>query len=222
MPDASPEWTPSVSTRTVSVPAAIPRREVVSHSRSQSPQPEVEADDEGGLADARQEMVDVVGQVVAARLLAGLDHDDAAAARHLLLTHCPQRAQAGIDRIAVVGAAAAIELVVLAHRHPGTHALRPALHLGLLVEMAVEQHRVVAVARHLDEDERRAAGQADHLQRGAGEARELRACPARHQLDGIFHVAVLGPLRIEGRRLVGNADVVRDRGQDRVLPRRSR
>ena len=40
MPDASPEWTPSVSTRTVNVPAAMPRSEVVSHSRSQSPQPE--------------------------------------------------------------------------------------------------------------------------------------------------------------------------------------
>ena len=40
MPDASPEWTPSLSTRTVSVPPAMPRSEVVSHSRSQSPQPE--------------------------------------------------------------------------------------------------------------------------------------------------------------------------------------
>ena len=34
MPEASPEWTPSLSTRTVSVPAAMPRSEVVSHSRS--------------------------------------------------------------------------------------------------------------------------------------------------------------------------------------------
>ena len=34
MPEASPEWTPSVSTRTVSVPAAMPRSEVVSHSWS--------------------------------------------------------------------------------------------------------------------------------------------------------------------------------------------
>ena len=163
-------------------------------------------------------MVDVVGQVVAARLLAGLDHDDAAARAAPSAHASPAARTAGIDRIAVVGAAAAIELVVLAHRHPGTHALGPALHLGLLVEMAVEQHGVVAVAGHLDEDERRAAGQADHLQRGAGEAVELRARPALHQLHGIFHVAVLGPLRIEGRRLVGNADVFRDRGQDRVFP----
>ena len=34
MPEASPEWTPSVSTRTVSMPAAMPRSEVVSHSWS--------------------------------------------------------------------------------------------------------------------------------------------------------------------------------------------
>ena len=33
-PDASPECTPSVSTSTESVPAAMPRSEVVSHSRS--------------------------------------------------------------------------------------------------------------------------------------------------------------------------------------------
>ena len=39
IPDASPECTPSFSTRTFSVPAAMPRS-VVSHIRSQSPQPE--------------------------------------------------------------------------------------------------------------------------------------------------------------------------------------
>ncbi len=40
IPDASPECTPSFSTRTFSVPAAMPRSDVVSHIRSQSPQPE--------------------------------------------------------------------------------------------------------------------------------------------------------------------------------------
>ena len=33
-PDASPEWTPSSSTRTVSVPETMPRSDVVSHSWS--------------------------------------------------------------------------------------------------------------------------------------------------------------------------------------------
>jgi hypothetical protein len=90
--------------------------------------------------------------------------------------------------------------------------------------MAVEQDGVVAVARHLDEDQRRAAGQAHHLQGGAGEARELRPSPRHHQLDGVFHVAVLDPLGIEGRRLVGDADVLGDGGDDlpqRVHERRS-
>ncbi len=165
-------------------------------------------------------MVDVVGQVVAAGLLAGLDHDDAAAARYLLLPQRPQCRETGVDRIAVVGAAAAIELVVLAHRQPGTQALRPALHLGLLVEMAVEQDGVAAVARHIHEQQRCAAGQADHLQGGAGKSFELRARPALHQRHSVFHVAVLDPLRIVGRRLVGNADVFGDGGQDRVFPER--
>ncbi len=34
MPEASPEWTPSLSTRTVKDPAIRPRSEVVSHIRS--------------------------------------------------------------------------------------------------------------------------------------------------------------------------------------------
>ena len=49
MPEASPEWTPSVSTRTVSVPPAMPRSDVVSHSRSQSPQPESRQTTSDGL-----------------------------------------------------------------------------------------------------------------------------------------------------------------------------
>ena len=129
-----------------------------------------------------------------------------------------ERAQAGIDRIAVVGAAAAVELVALQHRDPRPRALGPALHLGLLVEMAVEQHGVVAVARHFDEDQRRAAREPHHLQGGARKPCELRRGPAHHQLDGILHVAVLDPLRIEVRRLVGDADVLGDRGEDRVVP----
>ena len=88
--------------------------------RGRQPQPvvvaaaRVEADHQRGVADAVRQMVDVVGQVVAARLLAGLDHHDAARARQLLLLQRLQRGQAGIDRIAVVGAAAAVELVALA------------------------------------------------------------------------------------------------------------
>ena len=45
----------------------------------------VEADDEARLADARREVLDVGGQVVAAALLAGLDQDDAARVRDALL-----------------------------------------------------------------------------------------------------------------------------------------
>ena len=192
--------------------------------RCREPQPvpvaaaRIEADHQRRLADPLHQVIDVERQVVAAALLAGLDHDDAAPARHLLLGQRLERAQAGIDRIAVVGPAAAIELVALQHRDPRPRALGPALHLGLLVEMAVEQDGVVAVARHFDEDQRRPALQPHHLQGSAGKPCELRRGPAHHQRDGILHVAVLDPLRIEVRRLVGDADVLGDRGEDGVVP----
>ena len=50
----------------------------------------------------------------------------------------------GEDRVAVVGAAAAVEPAVLEHRRPRPEARAPAGHLGLLVEVAVEQHGVAA------------------------------------------------------------------------------
>ena len=136
----------------------------------------IEADDQRRIADAVDQVVDVVGQVVAAGFLAGLDQDDAARVRHVLLAAAPAARRGAKHRVAVVGAAAAVELVVLAHRHPRADALGPAGHLRLLVEMAVEQHGVVVgVARHLDEDQRRAAGQAHDLERGAREGRRAAA-----------------------------------------------
>ncbi len=116
MPEASPECTPSVSTRTVSVPAT--------HAAQRGGEPElvviaaagIEADDERGIADARRQMIDIEGQIVAAGFLAGLDQDHAAGMGHALLGQRQDRRQRGEDGIAVVGAAAAVELVALAAR----------------------------------------------------------------------------------------------------------
>src|SRR5262249_41340939 len=93
-------------------------------------------------------------------------------------------------------------LVAFETRYPGAVALRPPRHLRLLVEMAVEQHRVLALAGNIDEDHRGARGQPDDLQRGAGKGGELRPRPALEQPDGVVHIAVGCPVRVESRRLV--------------------
>ena len=83
-PVPSPECTPSVSSETSSVPMHEPAQ------RRGRPQlvvvraAGVEAHDERQLADARREVIDVRGQVVAAALLARLDQDDAARVRELV------------------------------------------------------------------------------------------------------------------------------------------
>ena len=107
----------------------------------------IEADDQRRLADALGEMIDVVRQIVAARFLAGLDHDHAARMRNLLRLQGHDRGQRAEDRIAVVGAAAPIQPVAFDDRLPRPEMLRPAGHFRLLVEMAVEQHAIVALAR---------------------------------------------------------------------------
>ena len=55
-------------------------------------------------------------------------------------------AEAGEGGVAVVGPAPAVQAVALPHRQPRSEAVPPAGHLGLLVEVAVEQDRVVRVA----------------------------------------------------------------------------
>ena len=53
----------------------------------------VEEDDEVRRADAVLELLDVVGQVEAARFLAALDEDDAARVRYALFLQRPDRGQ---------------------------------------------------------------------------------------------------------------------------------
>ena len=49
----------------------------------------IEADHQRRAADARRQMIDVIGQIVAAGFLARLDQDDAARMRHALLAAAP-------------------------------------------------------------------------------------------------------------------------------------
>src|SRR5262249_58404740 len=99
----------------------------------------VEAHDEVGRADARRKRFQVGRKVVAAALLAAFDEDRHARVRALFLLHCPQRGERAEHRVAVVGSAAAVELAALDHRRPRPEAFAPAGHLGLLVEVAVDE-----------------------------------------------------------------------------------
>ena len=176
----------------------------------------IEADDQRRLADALGQVVDVVRQVVAARFLAGFDHDHAARMRNLLRLQGHDRGQRAEDRIAVVGAAAPVQPIALDDRLPRPEVLRPAGHFRLLVEMAVEQDAVVTLAGNIDEDQRRAPFQAHHFELHA--RNRLRACPGFHQGDGLVHVAVLRPVGIEHRRLVRDANVVDQLRHDLFVP----
>jgi hypothetical protein len=103
----------------------------------------VETDHEARRADAIGEVIEVGGQVIAAALFAALDEHDAAGVLAAGLLQRAQRRDAGEDRITVIGAAATVELVVPNDGLPGAEALVPTLHLGLLVEVTIEQDDIV-------------------------------------------------------------------------------
>src|SRR5262249_29092162 len=147
----------------------------------------------------------------AAGLLAGLDEEHAAGVRHLLLLQRPDRGQRAEHGIAVIRTAPAIELVLLQDGYPGAGSLRPADHLRLLVEMPIEQYAVLALAGDVDEDDRGASRQPYDLEAGAGKIGDLAPRPALEQCHRFVHVAMRRPVRIEGRRFVGNPDVLDQR-----------
>src|SRR5579883_2348807 len=131
--------------------------------------------------------------------------------RDPLLVEREYRSERAEHGIAVIGPAAPIELVALEYRRPGTHALCPPDHLGLLVQMTIEQDRIIAGTRHLDQNDRRAVRKSDDFERGALQTIDTRTGPALEQGDCLVHMAVHRPIRVEGGRLVGNADVVDER-----------
>ncbi len=151
------------------------------------PAARVEADHQGRRADPILEVLDIGGQVGRAALLAGLDQHHAARARQLLGGQDPQRGQGRKGRVAIVGGAAAVEALALAHRRPRREPLAPAAHLGLLVEVSVEEDRLAARARRgsrrglhrrrLGQDHRRAPLEPHHL-----DAQSLERLPLAERL----------------------------------------
>ena len=183
----------------------------------------VEAHHQAGRPEAVGEGVDVGGQVRAAALLAGLDEHDAARVGAAGGLDGFDGGEAGKGGIAVVRAPTPVQPVGLADRLPGPEAGAPAGHLGLLVEVAVEQHgvggRLGRVARrgHVHHDERREAREPLDLDRQPGQV--ARRTPRPDELDGAVHVPVVGPGRIEGGGEIGYADVVVERRDDLLVPR---
>ena len=191
----------------------------------------VQADHQRHITQPAAQRVDVGHQVVRARLLAGFDQSDDARMRGLLRLERLHRRDARVDGVTVVGTATAIQLSVFVLRRPRSEIAAPAGELGLLVEVAVHEHRLArrrgigSASRactgrgDLEKQHRRATGQANNFKRQALDL--LRLDPAgrisQHGLD----VAMLGPLLVEARRLGRNLDVIGDLADDVAVPLRA-
>ncbi|MNI36591.1 hypothetical protein D3C73_906470 [compost metagenome] len=131
--------------------------------------------------------------------------------------HGGQRAE---DGVTVIGTTTAIQLVAAKDRGPRAEVVVPAGHLRLLVQVAVEQDGVVAGfgagSRNFQQNQRGTAFQAHHFDLQAGQV--LGLGPGFHQGDRLLHVAVLHPIGVEHRRLVGDADVVDQLRDDFAVP----
>src|SRR3546814_5307831 len=92
-------------------------------------------------------MIDIKRQVVATRFLAGLDNDYAAAVRNTLRLQGTDRRQAAANGVAIVGAAAAIELVAAQYRQPRTKTIRSEEHTSATQPLLRIPYTVLAL-RH--------------------------------------------------------------------------
>ena len=125
-PEASPECTPSSSTSTVRLPPARPRSDVVQPQLVVVAAARVEAHDQRRLADARRRG----GRRRTAGRSCRIPRRPRSGRRsaRAAMPCCLQRLDRGEraeDRVAVVGAAAAVEPVALEHRLPRARGRRP-------------------------------------------------------------------------------------------------
>ena len=132
---------------------------------------------------------------------------------------------ASIDGVAIVGAAAAVEPPLFIDRRPRAQITPPTGEFRLLVQVAVQQHRLARgrrvpgsppTGRHLEKQHRRTPFQANDLQPQAGDPAGLD--PGRRIAHHGIDVPVLGPLRVEQGRLGGNLDVLAQLAEDVLIP----
>ena len=176
----------------------------------------VQADHEVRGADFFRQRLHVRRQVVAAALFAAFDQQRAARMRQPLGLQRGNRRKRRETGVAVVRAASTVEPTVPEHRLPRPKPRVPALELRLLVVVAVEQHVAVAAASDFAEQHRRSIRQRHDALRQALH-RAFRH-PVAQMLHGRLHVPEGLPVRLEGWRLVGNADVLHKRRHDAVVP----
>ena len=116
----------------------------------------------------------------------------------------------------VIGSAAAIQFAVLYDGCPGVEIIVPAAKFRLLVVMAIEQYDFVRITRYVDEQYRRSSLDTTDFNRYV--LYRLRSAPGFQHLYGPIHMAVLLPVGIEVRRLVGYFYVFRNLRNDLVIP----
>src|SRR6185312_17303934 len=96
-------------------------------------------------------------KIDAAAFFRRLDQQDASRERHALRFESGDGCERAEDRIAIVRCATAIQLAFAQHGLPGAEARHPTGELGLLVEVAIEQHRSRKLAGNIDQQYGRAA-----------------------------------------------------------------
>ena len=179
----------------------------------------VQANHQGHLAQARAQGIDVRQQVAGARFLAGFDQPHHAGVGNVLRFERCNGRDAGVDRIAIVGAAAAIQLVAHDLGRPRPQVGTPAVKLGLLVHVAIQQNGFSAGGAgsgHLKHQHRCAPRQAHHLQ---GQTRDfLRFDPRGRVQQHLVQPTVRRPLRVKCRGLGGHGDVVLQLRHDAGVP----
>jgi hypothetical protein len=188
--------------------------------------PRVQGDHERRLAELVAQRLEVRRQVRAARLLACLDEHHATAVAATGGTDRFQGGDGGERGVAVVGAAPAVQPVTVLDRLPGAQSLAPTRERRLLVEVAVEHHRLAVAARasgvgrwHVDQEQRGAPFELVDLDGGAGQRfGDVARAPLMEQLGGARHVAGLVPACVIGDRDVRNADEVVQHREDVAVP----
>ena len=185
----------------------------------------VQADHQPDLAQPGLERIHIVQQVVRTAFFAGLNQTHDARVAQFLGLECLQGCNGGIRGIAIVRATTAIELAVLIFGSPRSEVVAPTGELGLLVQMAIHQHRLAGgrlfagfatTGLDFEKQDRRAALEADDFQRQAGYF--LGFDP----LGGVAHHGIeqarRSPVGVKHRRLGRDADVIGQAVDDVLIP----
>src|SRR5882757_8316214 len=194
----------------------------IAAQRRRAPQPlvvaalRIQTDDERWVTNLITQCVQMRRQINATALLGRLDQQDASSPWYPLRLQRGNGGQRTEYRVAIVGSAASVQLAIAHHRFPGSQSWRPAGEFRLLVQVTIQLDAARQFTRNVDEQQRCHARQSTDVDANAGH--RLNAAPLRHQLHGLFHVAVALPLRIEVGRSIGNADVRLQPIENRFVP----